>query len=102
VLAAAWPFITVDEQGTVRIKDTQTKVIEIIMDHLAHHWDAEEIHRQHSALSLPQIHSALGYYYEHQAEFDRMIDDDLRRADELCQQLGNPALQARLRNPSVR
>jgi len=98
VLAAAWPFIFVDEQGTARIKDTPIKVIEIIMDHLAHHWDAEEIHRQHPALSLPQIHSALGYYYEHQPECDQAIEADIRRADELCAQLGNPALQAKLRS----
>jgi len=38
---------------------TRTKVVELVLDHLAHHWDAEQIQREHPHLSLGQIHSAL-------------------------------------------
>jgi uncharacterized protein (DUF433 family) len=53
--------------GVAIIEGTQTKVIEVAMDRLAREWNAEEICRQHSYLSLPQVHAALGYYFENRA-----------------------------------
>ena len=47
------------------------------MDRLAHHWDADEIQRQHPHLTLGQIHSCLAYYYDHQ-EIDSIIEEQLR------------------------
>lgn len=38
----------------------------------------EEIHFQHPRLSLAQIHGALTYYYEHQADLDARIADSAR------------------------
>jgi hypothetical protein len=35
-----------------------------VLDKLAYGWSPEEIHFQHPALSLAQIHAALSYYYE--------------------------------------
>ena len=43
------------------------------MDHVAHGWSAEEIHRQHPDISVAQAHAALAFYYDHQAEFDHAI-----------------------------
>ncbi len=40
---------------------------------IAHGWSPEEIHFQHSHLSLAQIHAALGFYYDHKAEMDEQI-----------------------------
>jgi uncharacterized protein (DUF433 family) len=67
---------------------TQTKVMEIVLDRLAHHWDADEIQRQHPHLSLGQIHSALAYYYDHQAEIDQDIQDRLKRVQQIKNSLG--------------
>lgn len=97
VSATAWPFIVTDEAGIGRIEGTRTKVIEVALDHLAYGWDADQIHRQYPSLSLPQIHAALGYYYEHREECDRQIDAARRRTEELLKQLADPALQERLR-----
>ena len=60
-------------RGRAWIDDANAKVIEIALDHIAYGWSAEEIHAQHSSLSLNQIYAALGYYYDHQADFDREI-----------------------------
>ena len=73
--------IRLDDRGVAWIDDTRSKVIEVAMDHLAHGWSAEEIHRQHPHLSLAQAHAALAFYYDHQAEFDVAISESLARAD---------------------
>lgn len=94
--ATAWPFIAKNESGVPVIEGTSTKVIEVALDHLTYGWDAAQIHRQHSDLSLPQIHAALGYYFEHREECDQEIESRRLRADELLEKAGNRELQARL------
>jgi uncharacterized protein (DUF433 family) len=96
--ATAWPFITHDATGAAMIHGTGTKVIEIALDRLAHEWNAEEIARQHTYRSLPQIHAALGYYFENRAECDLLIAEGLARADEIFSRRENIALQAKLRS----
>ena len=51
--------IEIDQQGVAWIVAANTKVIEVVMDKLAHGWSPEEIHFQHSHLSLAHIHAAL-------------------------------------------
>ncbi|MEX0866369.1 MAG: DUF433 domain-containing protein [Pirellulales bacterium] len=84
-------------EGVPHIEGTRTKVIEVVLDRLAHHWDADEIHRQHPHLTLGQIHAALAYYYDHQVELDCDIKKRLARADEIRQQLGESPLRAKLK-----
>ena len=55
-----------DERGVAWVADTNTKVIEVAMDHAAYGWDSEEIHAAHPQLSLAQIHAALLYYHDHE------------------------------------
>ena len=78
----AYGHIEVADDGTATIAGTKTKVVEVALDRLAYHWDADEIKRQHPHLSLGQIHSALAWYYDHQEDMDREIRsqlDDVRR-----------------------
>ena len=62
--------IWLDDAGKAWIDTTNTKVIEVALDKLAHGWSPEEIHFQHPHLSMAQIHAALAYYFDHQHEFD--------------------------------
>jgi uncharacterized protein (DUF433 family) len=98
--ATDWPLIEMDELGIACVKGTRTKVVEIALDRLAHHWDADEIRRQHPHLTLGQIHAALSYYYEHQVECDRLIDERRGQAEQIRSESENPALQAKLRKLS--
>jgi uncharacterized protein (DUF433 family) len=75
----AYAHIEFTADGSAYIAGTKTKVEEIVLDHLAHGWDATEIHRQHPHLSLAEIYSALAYYYDHRSEVDAMIEDGLRQ-----------------------
>ena len=86
-----------DERGVAWIDNSRIKVIEVVMDHLAHGWSAEEIHRQHPHLSLAQTHSALAFYYDHQAEFDQAIAESLARADKLAAGAADSPGRLRLR-----
>ena len=51
----------------------RVRVAQIAMDYLAHGWSAEEICRQHRHLTPAEVHAALAYYFDHQAEIDAEI-----------------------------
>jgi uncharacterized protein (DUF433 family) len=73
-----------DAEGRAWIDDTNIKVIEVVLDHIAYGWSADEVHVQHPHLSLAQIHAALSFYFDHQQEFDHLIEQSLKRADALA------------------
>src|SRR5438128_6447964 len=93
-------YIQRDERGVAWIGDTNTKLIEVAMDHVAYGWDAEEIHAAHPHLSLAQIHAALSFYHDHKAEIDaqaqQQIDHYHRLREEAAGQLTSTELLERL------
>ena len=96
MIAVTYPHLTVDQSGVATIAGTTTKVVEIALDRIAHHWDADEIQRQHPHLSLPQIYTALAYYYDHQTELDALIATQLDRIAVLRKQTENLDLRRKL------
>ena len=94
-------FIELDEQGVPWITGANTKVVEVVLDKMANNSSPEEMHEQYPHLSLAQIHAALSYYYEHQAEVDADIERRDRYVEELRAQQKNPLtrreLESRLR-----
>src|SRR5512144_2758393 len=96
MLAVAYPHIDMTSNGVPYLTGTRTKVIEVVLDRLAYHWDAEEIQRQHPSLSLGQIHSALAYYYDHQEEMDRAIEEQLQQVAAIKARLDESPLRHKL------
>ena len=96
VLAAA--HIRLDDRGVAWIDNTNTKAIEVALDMIAHGWSPDEIHFQHRHLSLAQIHSALGYYYDNKAELDEQIGHTTSEIERLRTQAGASPLLKRLRD----
>ena len=88
--------IQLDDQGVAWIDGTSVKVIEVAIDKLAHGSSPEEIHFQYPHLSLAQIHAALAYYYDHQAELDADIKRRWHEADELATNSSDSALRQKL------
>jgi uncharacterized protein (DUF433 family) len=90
------PHIRLDEQARPWVDDTNVKVIEVVLDHLAYGWNAETIQENHPHLSLAQVYAALAWYYDHQTE----MDEELERQDERIRALrsasGQSSLQRRL------
>jgi uncharacterized protein (DUF433 family) len=75
-----YPHLTVDERGIAWIEGTNTKVVEVVLDSLAHGLSAEEIHFEHPHLSLAQIHMALAYYHDFQPELIQWIRESVAHA----------------------
>ncbi len=90
-------LIELDDHGVAWISGTKVKVIEVATDKLAHGSSPEEMHFQYPHLSLAQIHAALAYYYEHQAEFDTQIIRQANWAAELAEQAKDSPLRRKLR-----
>src|SRR6266545_7045657 len=88
--------IRLDDAGRPWLDDSNVKVIEVVLDHIAYGWNAETIQENHPHLSLAQVYAALAWYYDHQAE----MDSEIERQDERIQALRDAAtpspLQRRL------
>jgi len=97
VSTVAPPHVNLDEKGVAWIDDTNVKVIEVVLDRLAYGWSPEEIHFQHPDLSLGQIHAALAYYYDHQAELDKVIATEREHVQRLRDAAGESPLVTRLK-----
>lgn len=93
--AIATPHIVIDAEGRAWVDSTNVKVIEIVLDHLAYGWEAETIHANHPGLSLGQIHAALGWYYDHQAEMDSEVERQGERLRALQAAAAPSSLQGR-------
>ncbi len=98
MFTTAWPFIELNEAGVALIQGTQTKVTEIVACHLAYSWDAEQIHRQLTGLSLPQIHAALGYYYEHKKDVDLLLERSREATEGLRRRVEDLSLMQQIRD----
>lgn len=97
MLATETAHIHLDERGVAWIDDSNTKVVEVVLDKVAYGLNPEEIHREHPHLSLAQIYAALTYYYDHQAEIDAEIERQVQRVEELARQAGDSPVRKRLR-----
>lgn len=90
--------IVIDDRGVAWIDDKNIKVIEVALEKIAHGSSPEEIHDQHQGyLSLGQIHAALGWYYDHQADFDAEIRRQVHDFDALRDSSLDSPLRQRLR-----
>ena len=93
----ATEHIHLDKRGVAWIDDTNTKVVEVVLDKQAYGWSPEEIHAQHSDLSLAQIHAAFAYYYDNQQAIDAYIEQQLKWVEAMAAQAGDSPVRKRLR-----
>lgn len=90
-------LIQIDEDGVAWIAGANTKVIEVVVDKLAHGSSPEEMHFQYPHLSLAQIHAALSFYHEHETELEAEIERRLLQVNELAARQPDSPLRQRLR-----
>ena len=93
----SYGHIEIADDGTATIAGTKTKVVEVALDRLAYHWDADEIKRQHPHLTLGQIHAALAWYYDHQEDMDREIRSQLDDVRQVKADVGESAVRSKLK-----
>lgn len=87
-----------DKRAVPWIEGANTKVMEIVLDHVGHGWSADEIHAQHPHLSLGQVHAALAFYYDHEAEFAEQIQVDVATLTGIRAEMGESPAQRRLKS----
>ena len=90
-------LIELDEHGVPWITGANTKVVEVVLDKMAHNSSPEEMHEQYPHLSLAQIHAALSFYYEHQSEIDVQILREWNEVKELAANQSDSPLRQKLR-----
>jgi hypothetical protein len=88
--------IEIDTQGVAWLSGTTTKVLEIVLDKVAHDWNSEEIRFQHAHLSMAQIHAAFTRYYENEAHADAEIRGRMENAAALAAQSSDPEFRRKL------
>jgi uncharacterized protein (DUF433 family) len=93
----SYAHIEIRPDGKAWLIGTQTKVLEVALNRIAHHWDGDEIQRGLPFLTLGQIYSCLAYYYDHQAEMDHIIEEQLKFVERSRAQAGESILKAKLR-----
>lgn len=80
--------------GKPRIAGTRLTVSDIVLMHLRLGQSLEEIAGAYQ-LSLASVHAAMAYYYDHQEEIDRSIEEDKAFAEAFRKDNASP-LQAKL------
>ena len=95
-----YPHITRAPNDVARLdRLPRIRVAQIAADHIGNGWSAEEIIRQYPHLTAAEVHSALGYYYDHQDEITAELVDELTALDSAERQTPSAL---RLRVPAVR
>ena len=92
-----YEHVTLNDAKVPIISGTNMKVIELVLEKIAHGWSPEELHLQHPYLTLGQIYSALAYYWDHQEELDQDIEQRLEKVDQVQRETGPSPLVARLK-----
>ena len=54
------------------------RVAQLVIDHRNHGWSADEICIHYPHLKPAEVHSAMAYYFDHQAEIDGEIENEQR------------------------
>jgi uncharacterized protein (DUF433 family) len=90
MVAAPIDHIELDERGIAYIRGTSIKVAAIAIDALTWGLTPQDIQENYSRLTLAQIHAALAYYYDHQAEIDAQLAAWDREYEELHAAQPNP------------
>ena len=82
-LDVTYPHIQKEEGQPARLRRTpRVRVAQIVMDYLAYGWSPDEMVRNHECLSLAEAHTAMAYYYDHQAEIDAEIEAEAKEVEE--------------------
>ena len=90
-------YVEIDENNVAIIAGSTMKVVELVTSQFTHGWSPEELHFQYPHLSMSQIHSALAYYWDNQAEVDAEIERRFEYAERMRLEAGESPLVAKLR-----
>jgi len=95
--------ICLDERGVAYVGNTRFKVMHVVMDRVGNNLTPEQIVENYpGALTLAEVHAALAYYYDHQAEIDEAIRRSTEEYDRLIAQRGESSTLKKARAMGLR
>lgn len=97
-VAVSYPHIVKIEGTPARLERLpRIRVAQIVIDYLNHGWSVDEICMHYPHLKLAEVHSAMAYYFDHQAEIDGEIEEEQKMIDESRKIARPTAVELRLR-----
>jgi len=97
----SYRYIQLDDRQVPFIEGTAMKVMELITSVKAYGWNPEQLLENYPHLTLSKIHSALAYYWDHQAKIDAAIQQREQYAEALETKAGESPFAARLRTQGL-
>jgi uncharacterized protein (DUF433 family) len=89
--------IELDSSGVAWIRGKQVKVVEIVLDKLAHGGEIKDIRTRFPKLTQKQVGAALDYFRDHQDEFKSEIQRRWQQISQLGVREADSPFQRRLR-----
>jgi uncharacterized protein (DUF433 family) len=93
-----YPHIEKIEGSTARLERMpRIRVAQIVMDYLYQGWSPDEICNQYRHLNPAEVHAALAYYFDHQAEIEKEIEEEIKLVEEWRENTPPSPVMLRLR-----
>jgi uncharacterized protein (DUF433 family) len=101
-LEVAYPHIEKIEGRPVRLRRMpRIRVAQIVMDYLYQGWSPDEICNQYPHLKPAEVHSAMTYYFDHQIEIEKEIEDEVKLVEEWRKNTPPSRVMVRLRSQRI-
>jgi uncharacterized protein (DUF433 family) len=101
-VALKYPHIDKLEGEPARLERLpRIRVAQIAMDYREYGWSVDEMCHQHPYLTLAEAHAAMAYYFDHQAEVDREITEEIDQVEHDQSQSQRSPIYHRLRAQSL-
>jgi len=98
----SYPHIVKPEGNPARLERLpRIRVSQIAMDYLFQGWSPDEICNQYPHLMPAEVHSAMAYYFDHQAEIEQEIEDEVKLVDEWRKKTPPSPIVLRLRSQGL-
>jgi hypothetical protein len=101
-LELSYPHVEKPEGEPARLQRIpRVRVAQLAADYLAYGWSVDEMCRQHPSLKPAEVHAAMGYYFDHQAEVDAEIEAELADFDAAHDRAKDSPIRLKLRAKGV-
>ena len=101
-VALKYPHIEKPEGQPARLERLpRIRVAQLAMDYLAHGSSVDEMCHQHPYLTLAEAHAAMACYFDHQADIDREINEEIDQVERDQSQARRSPVYRRLRAQSL-
>ena len=101
-VALTYPHIVKAEGSPARLdRLPRIRVAQIVMNYFDHGRSPDDVCLHYPHLKLAEVHSAMVYYFDHQAEIDAEIAEEQKMIDEAERSATPTAVEQKLRAKGV-